>query len=356
MFDERPLATPGRGPEVGLTIFVVAMLVAGLYFPGEENVPFHVAYVAVTLFYGVRLWPLRRAIEVLISLAIVTAALGVLALAQGQERTEDLYEIPLLSAMFGIMILHVESRQRAAVRLAALADDRARILHRERRMVQNASHELLTPLTVIRSRMELLGRRAPPTETELGRARSIILNEAERMQRMISDLLALGRLEGDDAEERSRVAVSQLVEPSWRRFRAFPERDWELFDESGDAAVVVSVDDVESAIDALLDNAYRYSGAGDAITVRLVATADAVEIAISDTGIGVPEADLPHVFDRFFRAETTRHDTAGTGLGLAIVAAVAGAHGGDVAIASIEGEGTRIALRLPRTGTRPPPP
>jgi signal transduction histidine kinase len=220
-------------------------------------------------------------------------------------------------------------------------------LDSQRRFVADASHELRTPLTAIRTNVEFLAR-VPGARTE-DRVEALrdVLAELRRMESLVGDLLALARLE------------AAVARPARRTFRF----DHMLADVHRDAmrtaanGVEVTLgplpevwvsgdrDDLRRAVWNLVDNALKYTRAGK-VDLRLRAEDGVAELAVRDTGIGIAEGHLDHVFDRFWRAPSVR-GTAGSGLGLAITRWVVQAHEGTINVESVVGHGTTFTLTLP---------
>ena len=226
-------------------------------------------------------------------------------------------------------------------------------LDSQRRFVADASHELRTPLTAIRTNVEFLARVPGARSEDRVEALRDVLTELRRMESLVGDLLALARLE------------AAVATPARRTFRL----DHMLADVHRDAlrmaAPEVEVtlgplpevwvsgdrDDLRRAVWNLVDNALKYTRAGR-IDLRLRAEGGTAELAVRDTGIGIAEGHLDHVFDRFWRAPSVR-GTAGSGLGLAITRWVAQAHDGTITVESAVGHGTTFVLTLP-LAKRPP--
>jgi two-component system phosphate regulon sensor histidine kinase PhoR len=227
-----------------------------------------------------------------------------------------------------------------------------RRLERMRRdFVANVSHELKTPLTAIRGYAETLASGGVPQD----RVRSfleVILRHADRLGALIDDLLQLSRIESRKLElhptevDVVRVARSLLRDLAPR------------LAEKGHAAEVVDAGAVAARADEraleqvlmnLLDNAIKYTDPEGRITVTVRASPARVWVVVSDTGIGIPRADLPRVFERFYRVDKARsRELGGTGLGLSIVKHLVQALGGEVHVESELGRGTRVSFSLPR--------
>lgn len=224
-----------------------------------------------------------------------------------------------------------------------------RRLERVRRdFVANASHELKTPLTSIRGFAETLLDGEPPPDLRR-RFLEAIRENTLRLQHLIDDLLDLSRLESGGWQARSEVVeVAQLAARVWEDFADRAEaRDME-FTISGDARAVADEQGLEQILRNLLDNALRYTPAEGRVEVQIADRHGRVEVAVADTGTGIPSRALPRIFERFYRADTSRaREVGGTGLGLAIVRHLVGAMGGEVWAESELGGGTTIRFTLP---------
>jgi two-component system sensor histidine kinase MprB len=221
--------------------------------------------------------------------------------------------------------------------LAALEDS----TRAQRQLVADASHELRTPLTSLRTNIEVLASdRALPAE-ERGRLLSDVVEQLGEMTTLISELIELARAEQQTAQPedvRLDLVAADAVE------RARRNRPGVIFRTHLEESVVHGVGGtIERAISNLLDNAAKWSPPGAEVEVDV---RDG-RVTVRDHGPGIPDEDLPYVFDRFYRARAAR-GLPGSGLGLAIVRQVAEAHGGDVAAEQADGGGTRMILRLRR--------
>jgi heavy metal sensor kinase len=213
------------------------------------------------------------------------------------------------------------------------------------------AHELRTPLTVLRGEAEIALMKARSDEDY----RRVLLNQLEefdRLNRIIGQLLTLARAEGGQiAIERQpldlgalAVSVCDQLEPvAAAASVSLTCRPDEEVGVSGDPAWL------ERLIINLLDNALKFTPRGGRVVVRVTTVGPRASLEVVDTGSGIPADALPHVFERFFRADPARsRDIQGTGLGLTLVRWIAEQHGGAVEIASEPGEGTRVLVRLPR--------
>jgi len=218
-----------------------------------------------------------------------------------------------------------------------------------RDFVANVSHELKTPIGALTLLADTLAG-----ETDAGVMHQLaerVLGEAERLGRIVDDLLDLSLIEAQEAPIRDCVAVPSLLQESAERVHAVAEAadiPLRVAPVSGDLIVTCDRAQVVSAITNLLDNAIKYSEAGEAIELGAEHEGDFVAIVVRDHGVGIPSRDLERIFERFYRVDRARsRTTGGIGLGLSIVRHVAQAHGGDVTVTSREGEGSTFCLRLP---------
>lgn len=220
----------------------------------------------------------------------------------------------------------------------------------QRRFVADASHELRTPVTVIRSITDVALVQPLLTE-EYVAVLSEINAESERLGHLINDLLALARAdEGVVQLDREAVRLDLLTLDVIATMEPLAvERDIALHIEKaspvtiqGDTARLIQV------LMGLMDNALTYTDAGGSITLAISVTETSASISIHDTGIGIAPEDLPHIFERFYRADPARSRVAGgSGLGLAIVDWVVRAHGGSIAVESQLGHGSTFTVTLP---------
>jgi signal transduction histidine kinase len=220
-----------------------------------------------------------------------------------------------------------------------------------RDFVTNASHELKTPVASIRAAAETLHETASDDPPAVRRFADQIEKESMRLQRIVSDLLDLSRLEsGSDLDDRVRLDEVAHDEVTRLKERA-EEAGLDLrFGADGVPSVRGSARDLALLVRNLVDNAIRYTRPEGRIDVRVTSNNDAVTLRVADTGVGIPSKDLPRVFERFYRVDRARsRETGGTGLGLAIVKHVAENHGGSVEVSSELGNGSTFEITLPAT-------
>jgi two-component system sensor histidine kinase SenX3 len=219
-----------------------------------------------------------------------------------------------------------------------------------RDFVANVSHELKTPIGALEVLAETL---LAEDDAEITRTLAErIVKEAERLARIVDDLLDLSLIETQaEALPREPVAVDALVDDAVDLLRpAAMASGINLQVHPAAADVYVSCDrrQIVSALTNLIDNAVKYSEPGGPVTVSTALVGDSVEVSVRDAGIGIPSRDLERIFERFYRVDQARsRDTGGTGLGLSIVRHVARAHGGEVTVESVEGQGSTFRFVVP---------
>lgn len=223
----------------------------------------------------------------------------------------------------------------------------------QKRFTADVSHELRTPLTALKMTTEVALMDKTADKKELREALTSNLEDAEKLEMMVNSLLRLTRLEASELQgqftsvDLSKAAASAVTECTERA----AARKISIVTEGGDKAQSVNGDaaSLSQLITILLDNAIKYSPDGSSVTLRLSSDQHRVNLQVIDNGIGIPPTDLPHIFDRFYRADLARtgEDGGGFGLGLSIAKMITELHHGQLHVTSQVGQGTNIALDLP---------
>ena len=264
-------------------------------------------------------------------------------------KVESYDEIGILSMTFNDMAAQIETM------LEELKN--AEILRRE--FVANVSHELRTPLTSIRAYAETISdTKGIEKETEEEFLR-VIINESDRMTKIVQDLLELSRLDSGSikltieefsVEQSLRDVFSAVaLEAKKRNHQLELELEWKLPDITGDRARI------EQVLMNIIANALKYTPDGGKINISGGSAQNDVWIRIEDTGIGIPQEDIARVFDRFYRVDKARsRESGGTGLGLSIANEIITLHGGGISIESEQGIGTVVTITLPLSGEARP--
>jgi signal transduction histidine kinase len=328
--------------EVGWFAFAAANLVAMELWPSWETIPFHFIWISLTLVYGFRVWgPAPTGIV----LGLVIAATGSLILGDafsGSQLWGELFEVPLMSAMFLAMVWHARRRQDALRVVEREAAERSALLAQQKRFLHDVSHELRTPVTIARGHLEVLRRLNGKPAQEI----EVALDELGRIEHILDRLMLLARSKQPDFVVLADIDVEPFLEDVLVRWSGTVPRSWRL----GDIAAGTLPADPEAlriALDALVENAVKYTEPADAIVLSARPAGRVLEIDVADEGQGLPPGESDRIFDRFARADVARSRAqGGAGLGLAIVDAIVKAHGGSCRAAN-SGAGAIFTLRFP---------
>jgi signal transduction histidine kinase len=277
---------------------------------------------------------------------MLTTACGIgLDVWRGSEPMQELTEVPLMAAVFIAMAWHARRRQAADRSHRLVSEQNAGLLATQRQFLQDAAHQLRTPITIALGHAELLA--GSLTGHQEGRDVQVVIGELDRLRRISERLLVIAAAADPEFLHPEFVAIGQLAGELIRRWRPTADRRWQL-GRLDRVSVLADPERLGIALDALLENAVRHTGAGDVIQLSVIQgwRGGPVRIVVADSGSGIP-ADQQHlIFDRFRTGEDGQ--SRGTGLGLPLVRAVARAHGGDVAVYSSPGEGSKFELTLPQ--------
>jgi two-component system phosphate regulon sensor histidine kinase PhoR len=254
------------------------------------------------------------------------------------------------------------TQTRGAVLVLHDTSELRRLERVRREFVANVSHELKTPLSVITACVETLIDGAADDPQHRGAFLERIAEQAERLHALILDLLSLARIEsGEEAFVLQAVPLDEAVSACVERHRARAEAKNQVLEagcqplpDGQEVPAVAWADDeaVGQILDNLVDNAIKYTPPGGQIRIRWQAEERQVHLEVEDTGIGIPERDLPRIFERFYRVDKARsRELGGTGLGLSIVKHLVQAMHGTVSATSRPGQGTTFLVRLPRATT-----
>lgn len=315
-------------------------------FAGEISVGFVLTgFVALLVSIGVAFLIARSIAKPLQRIAAATEEI-----ARGnydeQLNITSPEEVRRLANSFNLMVREVKSSQQA-----------------QRDFVANVSHDLKTPLTSIQGFSQAILDGAAADEGARRRAAQVIHEEADRMARLVDDLLDLARIEaGQIVMARDSVALSQLLQECTEKMALRAEQGEVTLEVESDKSLVVEGDRdrLAQVIHNLLDNALQHTPPGGRISLAARSVLEAVgkpgrqrggvaEITVSDTGAGIPAEDLSRVFERFYRGDKSRtKEGKGAGLGLAIAREIILAHGGDIKAETVVGLGTKFTITLPQ--------
>jgi signal transduction histidine kinase len=338
--------------DIAWVVFALLNLGVMVAIPTWETIPFHFIWISLTLLYGFRVWSLKRTGWILAAVVFATGTSIVVDAISGTEPLGEMAEVPLMTAMFVLMVWHANRRAAALEEVQRVSETNTRMLERERSFLQDASHELRTPITVALGHAELIARATP--DAKVREDAHVVVDELGRLRALADRLLLLASAEQPSFLLRRPVAPSSLVEEALRRWSPISRR-WSLQEEPA-PPIDADQDRVAAALDALIENAVDHTGEDDSIVLGSRRQGDSVVITVADTGTGISPDRLEHIFGRFARADTGRdRPRGGVGLGLSIAKAIAEAHGGDLRVRSTLGEGSVFELILPARGGPPLP-
>jgi two-component system, OmpR family, sensor kinase len=324
-------------------LFAATNLLAMFMIPMWETVPLHLIFVSLVLVYGFRLWQVGITLWVLAGIMALTGAALVVDVRRGSQPVAELAEVPLLAIMFLTMLWHARRRLAMLAEMRRISDANLRLLERERRFIQNASHELRTPITVAIGHAELVQRARDPQR--MASDARVVVEELMRLRRLSDRLLLLAAAEDPDFLHIKPIEVEPVLVEALQRWSPSP-RQWRL-GPTDEAVVDADADRLALAIDALVENAVKHTTPADWIELS-VQRHDQVEIRVADSGEGIAEQDLDRIFERFARSAASRQQgIEGIGLGLSIVKAIAEAHHGSLRVHSALGKGSQFEVLLP---------
>jgi len=217
----------------------------------------------------------------------------------------------------------------------------------QRQFLDDAGHELRTPITIIRGHLELVDTMDP---SEVAATRALVLDEIDRMARLVDDLIVLAKSRRPGFLAPVAVDVGGLTDEMADKMRGLGERHWRV-DARADGHTVLDPQRITQAVLQLASNAVRFTTEGDVIALGSRMSSTTVAFWVRDSGTGITAAEQERVFERFQRGSNTSVDRArpdeGSGLGLSIVAAIAHVHGGSVHIDSTPGKAATFTLTVP---------
>ncbi|NES23301.1 MAG: HAMP domain-containing protein [Symploca sp. SIO3E6] len=216
------------------------------------------------------------------------------------------------------------------------------VLNIQRNFINDASHELRTPLTIIQGHLELFGDDPKEQKETI----ELVIDELERMNCFVEDLILLAKTERQDFLQLEAVKVSSLMKELFAKAQTLENRNWQLEDQSK-GSIVIDQQRITQAIMNLIQNATQHTIESDMIALGSAMDQSSVRFWVRDAGEGIAPKDLEHIFEGFARAYQSRRRSEGAGLGLAIVRAIVHAHGGYVELVSQLGIGSTFTIVLP---------
>src|SRR6266542_4014964 len=276
--------------EVDLFTFAGANVAAMVAWPDWETIPFHFIWVSLTLLFGFRVWRPLGTWTVLAFVAVATGSLITLDADRGDQPWGELFEVPLMGAMFLAMVWHARRRQHALADVQRLAEERASLLERQERFLHDASHELRTPVTIARGHLEVL-RQGNGNAPEIG----VALDELQRIERIVNRLLLLAKADQPDFVLREDVDLESFLEEVFMRWSEVAPRSWRL---GAVPSGYLRADEeaIREALDALIENAVKHTAETDPIELHARPRGPEIVIEVADGGAGIPREELGRIF------------------------------------------------------------
>lgn len=318
----------------------LAFVVLGLYLSAQLltlRTTFLLAFFSVTGVILIILIDGRQNLIGMVGFMMVSAVMFVIAKWLAEQELDQAERTGLLLLSQERQMLEQQVKQEQALSFAKL--------------IQNSSHELKTPLSIIQQNAYVLQRLAADDHQK--ESADVIANQAEAMRDLINDLFVLSRLEGGTGLSLAPGNLRTVIESVDRKVRPMSEkRNLKLkLDLETVPSVALNESEMRRAIVNLLTNAIRYTPPGGAITIKLRRQNDHAVVTVSDTGVGISKEDLPRIFERFYRkgqsGSGTATDQGGAGLGLAIVKEIVEAHDGEIKVESQPDKGSTFKVMLP---------
>ncbi len=314
-------------------------------FDRWEDIPFHLIWISFALLYSFRIRATRPTLWVLAAMTATTLGAISLDVVRGAQPAAELTEVPMMAAMVWVMLWHGHRRLAASAEHVRVSEENERLLATQRRFLQDASHQLKTPITIALGHAELLARSLADSQDK--RDISVIVGELNRLRKLSERLLLIATSANPDFLVPEQVALDEFSAEVLWRWRAAADRKWQ-FGRLDEVTVCADRERLGLAVDALLENAVQHTEPGDLIRLSVIRDdrASMARLVVTDGGSGIAPTELAYIFDRFATG-TTSDGRRGTGLGLSLVRAVARGHGGEVQAYSTVGSGSTFAICLP---------
>lgn len=271
------------------------------------------------------------------------------ALSTGESVRETLWQGSVALRVSVSPLTDTQGRLNGCVGIVSDVTSAERLEQTRRDYVANVSHELRTPLTAMRALLEPLRDGLIHTEEQRQQTYDVVLRETMRLSRLVSDMLELSRLQsGKTSLSRSVFTLRPLLDQIHETYSAYAEDYQQTFIYDLPESlpdVLGNPDRTQQVLVALLDNAFKYTPEGGTVTLSAEYAEGVVRITVRDTGIGISAEDLPHVFDRFYKADKAHH-SRGTGLGLAIAYEIMKNLGEEMSVESEPGKGSAFSFTL----------
>jgi len=330
--------------DIAWIVFILLNLLAMRLIPEWQTVPFLIIWLTLTAIYGFRLWHLGSTLLTVMTVTLATGGLIGWQVLRGKQDADYLAEVPLLAMMFVIMVWHSRRRVSAMDEMKRVSEHNLVLLDQQRQFLQDASHELGTPIAIALGHVELIEQTAD--DQVVAADARVAAEELLRIRRLTSRLLLLASTDAPDFLYPAPVDVDEILVETLHRWSHLPRR-WSV-GHLADARVQGDSDRLTLALDALIENAVDHTDVDGQIELSARREDESVIVAVKDSGAGIPAPEVERIFGRFSRIDVGRSRAAGGfGLGLAIVKAIAEAHQGSVRVHSTVGQGSIFELKLP---------
>lgn len=309
---------------------------------GDETIPYHIAWAAFALLYGIGNWRISRAVTGLVVCALATGAVLVARAATGIIAWQETAEIPLMSLLMVLLVVHVRRRQIALAVVTVMADWEREEAEDRERLTRLTSHELRTPLTIARGYLELLLSREEDPDQR--RDMAVVDDELDRLTRVTERLVRVIRLQGGSDVE--SVDLDALLRQTAERWAPMADRRWVV--EAHVGLHDGSAERTRACLDTLIENALRYTHEGD--TVRLFASRDSelIEVGVADSGAGMSAEQIAVINGTAgANVDSARDELSQTGLGLGLVRGVVAARGGRLIAGDSAEGGALVLMQIP---------
>ena len=307
---------------------------------GEETIPYHIIWASFALLYGFWPWPKTLTWTIFGLITVVTGIPLIMHASAGDIGWSECSEIILMGVILSLLIWHVNRQWAARDGLLAVQAEERRQTHQREIATRFGSHEVRTRLTIARGFAQLIADSA--SDPNLQSDANVVVRELDKASVLTTNLLTLVRVAQPSPQ--TPVDVDDLIEVVVSRWSVTAHRHWET--KSSVGILFADAERLESTLDCLLENAIKFTEAGDDITVTVEIKDRTLALSVRDSGDGIPPDELGKVFD-VFQTSSNAGDRAGSGLGLAIVRTITEARGGTVAVDSVLGEGTCFTLTFP---------
>jgi signal transduction histidine kinase len=327
----------------GWLCFAIPNAALMFLLPGEETIPYHLIWASFAFLYGVARWSRKTTGFAFAGITIVTGIPLIKHAVNGIIGWEECSEIVLMGVIAVLLVWHVNRHQAAQARVTELRRSEGVRAYNRELATRFGSHELRTRLTVARGFTDLI--REAATDQRTTADANVVLSELDKASVLATNLMTLMRV--DVTSVPTRIDVDAVIDAVVPRWAARVDREW--IGTSTVGTILGDAERLEAALDCLIENAVKFTEVGDSISVAARTEGNDVVVRVTDSGVGIPPDDLPHVTE-LFHISANAGERGGSGLGLPIVRAIAEARGGTLTVASALGSGTCVTMRTPYNG------